>query len=558
MKRVLFWVLASLGLIFYLIYSFSDPNAKIRQTFQKACQEVTTAKELEISSYASAYRMYNNAIAKLNNITSRYSSSEIALSLFNNKLKIGPYPFFEFKEEIIPNARLRAEAESNPLVCSFYAINLLDTIQYEDKLKLMKAAKLAEISARFSKNWQFKKAATVLTEGKTIVETIYSESFQIAALAEMAQVLGTSGKMKDARKLINQAKTITKTIPQNERQEALLKILTAYCMIEDFESAEELIMQFKPSFRNNAWSNIAQNYALKGKLRSALKTAQKVDSDDLQAETYHIIIREYAATDKIERAGELIAQINPSNIAWQAKTLADIAYYACKNDKENIAVSYFEEAIRTANQFETHELPQKISVLNYIAFRFIELQDNKNSFQLLDSNSSLAKNLAEFNRAEAFSEIAVAYNQIGESEKAMQLLTSYIPDYLTIDIRSSTLARLALQYSENEQYQKAIELANRIDDETTFLEVNRASVLSKIAIIAAKKGEYQTALDIAKEINCSFYKPWTLGEIALQLPNPNLHFHNKSKIKLLLHEIITELNLTNNENITSLTMLPKN
>lgn len=554
MKRIAFWAGASIVLILYLFYSFSDPGVKIGHEFQKACQEALAAKKLENKSYALAFRKYNNAIGKLNNIINKYSSSDIALDLFNNQLKIGPYPFLEFKEEIIPTARLRAEAESNPLVCAFYAINLLDTIQYEDKLKQMKAAKLAEISTEFSRNWQFKKAASVLSEGKEIVETIYSDSFKVEAFAEMARILGTAGKQKDALQLISQAKTVVKNLPPSERQEALLKVLTAYCLLDEFESAESLITQFRPPVLDSAWSIIAQSYAAKGKLKTALETVENIDDDQLHAEVLHNLAVAYASSGKIEKAGELASQINPLYIDWKSKTLTNIAFYAYKEHKRNLAVSYFEEAIKTANQFESHELPQKISALNYIAFRFVELQDSKNSVQLLESNSELAKKIPEFNRAEAFAEITAAYDQIGQSEKALQLLSSFIPDYLTIDIRGNTLARIAIQHAKRRQYPKAIELANEIDDESTLLGINRASVLSEIAILATNDGDYRTALQIAKEINCSFYKPWTLGEIALKLPNPQFHFRKKDKIKQLLHQIITELNFDKDDTFTSLTM----
>jgi hypothetical protein len=553
-KRITFWGLASIILILYLFYSFSDPGVKIGYKFQKACQEALTAKELENKSYALAYRKYNNAIAKLNNIINNYSSSDIALDLFNNQLKIGPYPFLEFKEEIIPTARLRAEAESNPLVCAFYAINLLDTIQHEDKLKQKKAAKLTEISTEFSKNWQFKKAASVLSEGKEIVETIYSDSFKAEAFTEMARILGTAGKQKDALQLIGHAESVVEDLPQSERQEALLKILTAYCLLDEFESAQSLITKFKPPFLDSAWLSIAQSYAAKGKLKTALETVENIDNDQLQAEALYNIAIAYAAAGKIEKAGELASEINPLYIDWKVKTLANVAFHAFKDNKRNLAFSYFEEALKTTNQFESHELPQKISALNYIVFRFVELQDHKNSVQLLESNSALATKLPEFNRAEAFAEIAVAYNLLGESEKALQLISNYIPNYLTIDIRSNTLARIAIQHAKKRQYPKAIELAGGITDDSTSLGINRASVLSDLAIIATNNGDYRIALQIAKEINCSFYKPWTLGEIALKLPNPHFHFRKKDKIKQFLHQIITELNFDKDDTFTSLTM----
>lgn len=188
-------------------------------------------------------------------------------------------------------------------------------------------------------------------------------------------------------------------------------------------------------------------------------------------------------------------------------------------------------------------------VLNYIASRFIELQDYQNAVQLLKSNSELAKKISEFNRAEAFAEIAVAYGQIGESEKAIQLVNKYIPEYLTIDVKGAALARLALQYAKSGQYQNALELAGKIADETTLLEINRASVLSQIAILAANADEYRIALDIAKEINSSFYRPWTFGEIALQITNKRVPLRKKPQVKQYLHQIISEMEPNKNQEV---------
>lgn len=541
MKKIVFWITLSLGLFLYLFSSFSDPEAKINANFQKACQEVIAARKMESSSYASAFKLYNNAVAKINNITDKYSSSDIALNLFKNQQKIGPYLFLEFKEEIFPKAKLKAEAENDPLNCSFYAINLLDTIQFDDKLKLRKAVKLTEISVKYSKSWRFKKAALVLAKGKSIVQTIDSNYYQVSAFAEIARILGTAGKIKDALELLAQAETIVVNMVPYEQPEALEKIISAYCAIDRFEPAVALATQFIEQSPDGAWSLIAQQYAIKDKFQSALKTAENIKDDDLLAETLRVIVEQYAANGSFEKAQGLAAKISPSNIAWKVKALADIGFYAGKEGQRELAVSYFEQAVKAANQFESYQLPQKLSALNYVAFRFIKLQDRQNAGQLLESNSSLATKLPEFNRAEAFAEIAVAYDQMGEAEKAIQLVEKYIPEYLTIDVQGATFARLALQYANRGQYQQALVLADKIADETILLEINRASVLSRIAILAAATGEYQTALEIAKKINSSFYRPWTFGEIALQIAGKRVPFHKKSQVKQYLHQIITEL-----------------
>ena len=540
MKKIVFWIISSLGLLLYLFSSFSDPGAKIGASFQKACQEVIAAQKMESSSYTSAFKLYNNAVAKINNITNKYSSSEIALELFKNQQKIGPYPFLEFKEEIIPQAKLKAEAENSALDCSFYAVNLLDTIQFDDKLKQMKAAKLAEISIRYSKSWRFKKAASVLSKGKSIVQTIYSDYFKACACAELARILGTAGKKKEALQLLTQAETITKSLVPYEQPETLEKIIAAYCSIDQFESALDFAKQFDPPVPENAWSIISQHYAFKGKFKSALKTSENIKDDNLLAKTFQVIVEQSAAKGRFEKAEELAAQIR-TNITFKVMALADIGFHAGKEGQRDLALSYFEQAVKTANQFESFQLSQKLSVLNYIAARFIELHDYQNARQLLESNSALAKKLSEFNRAEAFAEIAEAYGQMDEAEKAIQLVKQYVPEYLTIDVQGATFARLALQHANKGQYQPALELARKMADETTLLEVNRASVLSQLAILAATAKEYQTALTIAKEINSSFYRPWTFGEIALQIANKRVPLRKKPQVKQYLHQIISEL-----------------
>ncbi len=548
MKKIVLWIIASLLLCLYLFSSFSNPDAKIGKSFQQACQEVIAAQKMEGSSYASAFKLYNNAVAKINNITDKHSSSEIALDLFKNQQKIGPYPFLEFKEEIIPQAKLRAEAENNPLDCSFYAVNLLDTVQFDDKLKLMKAAKLAEISIRYSKLWRYNKAASVLTKGKSIVPTIYSDYFKVSAYAELTQILETAGKKKDALQLLSEAKTIMENMTSNEQSEALGEIISAYCSIGQFELALDILTQYNSMALDNAWSIVSQHYAVKGKLKSAIKITENIKDDNLLAETLRVIIEQYAANGRFEKAKEVAEEINPLNITWKSKALADIGFHAGKEGQRDLAISFFEQAIKTANQFESYQLPQKLSVLNYIASRFIDLQDYQNAGQLLESNSTLAKKMPEFNRAEAFAEIAVAYGRMGEAEKAIQLVKSYIPEYLTIDIQDDTFARLAIQYATNGQYQKALELTDKIADETTLLEINRASVLSRIAILAATAKDYQMALNIAKEINSSFYRPWTFGEIALQIADKRVPLRKKTQVKQYLHQIIAELEPGKNRN----------
>lgn len=543
-RKIVFWSISLLLLIVYLFLNFSDPDAKIWQSFQKACQEVIAAQQMESSSYTSAFKLYNNAASKLNNITTKHSSSEIALNLFRNQQKVGPYPFLEFKEEIIPRAKLKAEAENDPIDCAYYAVNLLDTVQFEDKLKLKKAAKLTEISIRYAQLWRFKKSNSVLTKGKSIVQTIYSDSFKVSALTEMAGVLGKTGKEKDALQLLSQAKTIVKNMPAHQQAAALHRIISAYCSMDQFESALEIAP--KSPAPDGAWAIVSQQYATKGNLKLALETLENIEVDNLLDETLLVIIGQFAAHGQFDKAEELTAKLNQLNISRKVKALANIGYHAGKNGQKDLAVSFLEQAIEAANQFESYQLPQKLSVLNYIVFRFIELQDYQNARKLLDSNSNLAKNMSEFNRAEAFAKIAVAYGQIGDAEQAIQLIEKYIPAYLTLDVRGATLAKLALQYANQGEYQKALELAVQID-ESTLLEYNRSSVLSQIAIISATAHDFKTAFEVAQKIHSSFYKPWTFCEIALLIPNRRLPFSKKPQVKQYLHQIITELEPQNSK-----------
>lgn len=115
MKRSLVLLLMGcLGLILFVGWANSEDEAT--KLLREAAQLVKSAQEAEKTSYAEAFRLYTEALAKVEKITVAYPSSPLAVKLTQGEAKIGLYTLTELKETIVPQAKMKAEAnEKRPV-----------------------------------------------------------------------------------------------------------------------------------------------------------------------------------------------------------------------------------------------------------------------------------------------------------------------------------------------------------------------------------------------------------------------------------------------------------
>jgi len=120
MKKLLGWFIIYLGLV--LVVGCSSPNEKANKLFTEASQLVKKAQEVEKISYSDALKLYEKALRKIERITTKYPSSDLAVKIVQNKVNIGPYTIKEFKERI----KLKSEAEKDPLACALLVVKTIE------------------------------------------------------------------------------------------------------------------------------------------------------------------------------------------------------------------------------------------------------------------------------------------------------------------------------------------------------------------------------------------------------------------------------------------------
>jgi len=122
MKKLSYYIITCLSLI--LIFGCSSPNEKANKLYVEASQLVKKAQEVEKRSYSDALKLYKKALGKIERIQSKYPSSELAVKLVQDRIKVGSYTIKEIKETIVPHIEIKAKAEENPLACALFVANL--------------------------------------------------------------------------------------------------------------------------------------------------------------------------------------------------------------------------------------------------------------------------------------------------------------------------------------------------------------------------------------------------------------------------------------------------
>ncbi len=74
-------VLLIIGGTLFAFRDWLNPDAGANQLFVEASQLVKSAQEVEQTSYAEAFKLYQAALTKAETITAKYQSSQLAVQL---------------------------------------------------------------------------------------------------------------------------------------------------------------------------------------------------------------------------------------------------------------------------------------------------------------------------------------------------------------------------------------------------------------------------------------------------------------------------------------------
>ena len=177
MKKLSYYIITCLSLI--LIFGCSSPNEKANKLYVEASQLVKKAQEVEKRSYSDALKLYKKALGKIERIQSKYPSSELAVKLVQDRIKVGSYTIKEIKETIVPHIEIKAKAEENPLACALFVAK---TIKDADD----KSWALTGIAAQYAKAGQMNKTSEILSQALQVAKTIKHAYSKSGALIDIA------------------------------------------------------------------------------------------------------------------------------------------------------------------------------------------------------------------------------------------------------------------------------------------------------------------------------------------------------------------------------------
>ena len=228
MKKLSYYIITCLSLI--LIFGCSSPNEKANKLYVEASQLVKKAQEVEKRSYSDALKLYKKALGKIERIQSKYPSSELAVKLVQDRIKVGSYTIKEIKETIVPHIEIKAKAEENPLACALFVAK---TIKDADD----KSWALTGIAAQYAKAGQMNKASEILSQALQVAKTIKHAYSKSRALTDIAAQYAKAGQY-------GQALQVAKTIKDAYyKSMALTDIAAQYAKAGQMNKASEILSQ---------------------------------------------------------------------------------------------------------------------------------------------------------------------------------------------------------------------------------------------------------------------------------------------------------------------------
>ncbi len=498
MKSSLFHITIPCLIIAFLGIFPSSQDNKAKEELKQASELVKLAQQAEQTSYSDAFKLYKEAVTKVESITSKYPSSKLAGKIRRGKAKIERYRINEFKETIVPQAEMKADAEQSPLACAVLVAKTMAD-------GLSKAWALAEIAGKYIQMGQKDNASEILSHALGIAETIDSADAKVLAVAIIAVKYAEADQCQKALEVSGTIENVRHLKPW-----ALASIASQYAKAGPNDNASETFSQaieIAKTIRNPAWKG-----------RALAEIAAK-----------------YAEVEQYDRGLEIGKTIERAD--WRAKALAEIAgKYAGASQKDN-APEILAQALQVAKKVDDDD--QKVWVLTEIAGKYAQAGQKDKASEILSLALEVAKAMqdgenADWDKVRALTEIAGVYAEAGQKDKATEILSLALEITETIEnphSKNFALHPIPGKYAEAGEYEQALQVAKKIN-----VSYFRDFALVQIADEYIEVGQYEQALKVAKTIGISDNKARALFKIAYKYAETEEEVDDKTRS--ILHEII--------------------
>jgi tetratricopeptide (TPR) repeat protein len=515
--------LLSILILPLLIFSFgcnSIYEKKAAARFDEVTTLVKQAQEAEKTSYVQAYEIYKKAFEQLNFIKAEYPSTTIGKYIASGEATVGEFNFknitakyadppnsnlivnvedikkpliyTEFRDRILPNAKLKAEGEGgDTLACAQFFNSILPP---EPVFSIFNG-----LLQRYLSENDIGKASLIAS--KISDPNIRSES--ICYLLYGYQNLPNIKKNKD---LLDKLKNLAESIDDPKmRANYCIDLAWEYLKLEDRKSVEELI-------------------------NKSIDLQKDIDKEELKAERCILSAALCNLDKQKDKVPDLLQKVLASDFRKFTRKSNILSNVALEYKK----AGYDKEANKSFLEAE-NEVSLKYGFYSNNAAKWADAGFYDDAFKMA------SKAVEANDRYKALEEIAKAYSRNGSEKKCLEILESIDdPAY-----KAKALTNKAYEYIEEGKIKTDTEMllqAQNILEKSNVQGVDSSKAFAKIAVGYAKAKQFDLALSAAKKIKYPFFIVNALGEIAIEC----LKAGEKDRIPAIISDLQDVHGITDN------------
>ena len=266
-------------------------------------------------------------------------------------------------------------------------------------------------------------------------------------LIELAYIYSKFGKYKGAFEIAEKMESET------DKAYTLSNIAMAYAENGKINESLKVINQSIGTIENIK-DESSKNTFLTNTALSCVKTGQMIKSSEI-----------------INKAVEIAKKIDDEKYEEKPYLLSDIAIDCVKADQ-------YEQAIETMKEIKKlKDDEKKFLALNRILNRCVEIDKKNEVLEFFNQALEIAKDIKnEYFEVEALINIANTYIEAGKKDKALDILNRALEVVEKIEDKDSThkdftLKKITIIYAEIGEYEKALKVVKKIEDETDKFEI---------------------------------------------------------------------------------------
>jgi len=421
---------------------------KTGELLREASRLVKSAREVEQISYAAAQELYEEALAKLERIVSRYPSSPAAQMLTREETKIGGYTLAALKRVVLPQIRSKAEAENSPLACALFVAQAIR----EPELRM---PLLIEVAAAYAKIGKMDRASGLLARALEMAPEVVDIATRSDLLARIADLQAQAGHFDRA------LETVQGIEDRGSRARALAEVSVTYAQDGQRDMASETLSKALElaegvegaASRERTLAAIAVGYGEIGQYERVLDIAQTISDAAFGERAMTGIAGEYELarlSEKALKVGRTIEYFRTSALAAIAAKYAEVGKY--------------DRAFHVAQTIENPE--DRAGALVWIGRQYARAGESLKAKERTDQAFEAARTVdREEDRMSIFLWIADQYLQLGERTLARDTLSQALP---LVDrmgyFKPSVQVAVAASYARTGDFDRALELARGIEE----------------------------------------------------------------------------------------------